>query len=102
MKRNEFVIDAEIILAVLLVIMVAKYFFMPDILNWIAGYEVYNSSCEVIISNIDSMTVAGIPVPDLCNDARIVLFAAIVLDALIITLLFLFGKEKPKKKGRRK
>ena len=100
MKRNEFVIDAEIILTVLLVIMIAKYFFMPDILNWISGYEVYNSSCEVMISNIDNMTVAGMPVPDLCNNIRIVLFGAIVLDALIITLLFLFGKEK--KKGKRK
>ena len=101
MKRNEFVKDAEIILAVLLVVMIAKYFFMPDILNWIAGYDVYNSTCDVMIGNIDTMTVAGIAVPDLCHNLRVVLFAGIIIDALIMTLLFAFGKEK-KKKGKKK
>lgn len=100
MKRNEFVKDAEIILAVLIAIMAAKYFFMPDILNWIAGYDVYNSTCDVMIGNIDTMTVAGIAVPDLCHSIRIILFAAIIIDALIMTLLFAFGKEK--KKGKKK
>jgi len=98
MKRNELVKDIEIILAVLLVVMIAKYFFMPDILNWIAGYDVYNSTCNVMISNIDNMTVAGIPIPDLCNNLRVVLFAGIIIDALIMTLLFAFGKEKKGKK----
>lgn len=84
--------DIEIILGILLVIMLFKYFFMPDILNWIAGYDVYSSACSLKISNIDDMTIAGIPIPDLCNTARLVLLGVIAADVIFIVLVYVLDR----------
>ena len=92
MNRKKLVKDIEIILGIILVIAVLKYIFVADILNWIAGYTVYNSDCSLRIANMDEMTVGGVCVPELCDNTRMLILGGITAIVVFMILIYALNK----------
>ena len=88
----------ETILGIILVIIILKYFFMPDLLNWIVGYGLYNADCTMNIQNMEPMTIGGQVIDDFCNTARFMALVAMVLDIVLMILVFAVYKYRKAEK----
>jgi len=88
--------DIEIILGILLVLLILKYFFLPNMLNLVTGYEVYNSDCSMRVEHMEAMTIGGTVIDDVCNTGRLLIIIFIVI--IIILMLLIYGLYKYRKK----
>ena len=90
--------DIEVILGIILVILILKYFFMPDILNLISGYDVYSSDCSMKIKHMEPMTLGGYVIDDFCNTSRSVALILIIFDILLMIIVHVRDKYAKKMK----
>ncbi|NYZ76791.1 hypothetical protein H0O02_00570 [Candidatus Micrarchaeota archaeon] len=92
MDRKKIAKEIEKISGILLVLLVILYFSLPNLMNMIGGYTVYNPDCSMRIAHMDESTVGGQIVPDTCNTARSI--TLVVIATFVILLLLAFAMEK--------